>query len=198
MKQLLLLSLITIGASAQPIRIHLKKPKPKPAPVVVEVEEEDDDVDGQVVLANVANMLGCIGMLSTDPHNPAIAGPAIAQIGISFINIVTQVFKNHGLDLDDQITRAHVQNWFINLPDQVKIEIINLFIEYSNNLRSHIQSSQECPHCGMSYDSFNFINSGSDGALVGQDAIDQYKRMPRTCQCNSCQIYRSFDCESCR
>jgi hypothetical protein len=149
MKQLLIISLFSIAASAQPIVLHTKAKPPKQEPIQSAVQtaavEDDDDVDGQVVLANVANMLGCIGMLSTDPYNPAIAGPSLAQIGVSFINIITQIFKSHGFD--DELTRARLETWFMQLPDQTKKELISLFIQYAQHVRSQQYAQCECD-CG--------------------------------------------------
>ena len=146
MKHLFLLTLIGLTASAQPIVLHTKaKPQKDQAQ---EIEEEDDDEDGKIVLANVANMLGCIGMLSTDPYNPAVAGPSLAQIGVSFINIITQIFKSHGFD--DELTRGRIETWFMELPNQTKMEIINLFIQYANQVRSlHYCPQCDCDECSM-------------------------------------------------
>jgi hypothetical protein len=133
MKQLFLLSLISLSVSAQPIRLHLKS-KPENPQSAAQAAIDDDDLDGQIVLANVANMLGTIGMISTDPHNPAVLGPGLAQIGISFINIVTQMFKAYGFD--EEMTRARVEVWFMNLPDETKLEIISLLLDYAHQIRA--------------------------------------------------------------
>lgn len=102
---------------------------------------ESDDTDGKVVLANVATMLGSIGMLSTDPYNPAVAGPSLAQIGMCFINIITQIFKSHGIDED--ITRACIEQWFLELSESEKIEIIAAFTRYAD----HTRRQHYCPQC---------------------------------------------------
>lgn len=90
---------------------------------------EDDDQDGIVVLANVANMLANLGAISTDPHNPKVLGPGIAQIGLSFINIIAQVFKD--MPIDRAIIQEHIVQYFDNLPDQIKRQLIVLIIEYA-------------------------------------------------------------------
>ena len=144
MKQLFLLILISCSISANPIVLHTKAKPPKENPQTqssATAEIDDDDTDGKVVLANVANMLGCIGMLSTDPYNPAVAGPSLAQIGVSFINIITQIFKSHGFN--EELTRAHIQTWFMELSDDQKTELINVFIQYAD----HIRSQDYCPNC---------------------------------------------------
>ena len=144
MKHFLLLSLLA-ATTATPLSFRTgqqEKPKEKPAAHV-----EDDDLDGQVVLANVANMLGCIGMLSTDPYNPAVAGPNLAQIGISFINIITQIFKAHGLD--DEITRACVEHWFNALPEETKMDLIHLVLLYAEQIRHPYCPQCECENCLM-------------------------------------------------
>jgi hypothetical protein len=144
-KDLLLLSLISLALPFQPILIHAKtKPKQEEQNQTLQEEENDDfdnDIDAKVVLANVANMLGCIGIISTDPHNPAVLGPGLANIGVSFINIVTQIFKSHGFD--DELTRARIETWFMSLSDETKKEIISLFITYANQVRA----LQYCPNC---------------------------------------------------
>lgn len=143
MKQIFLLTLVSITLSAhQPIVLHTKaKPqKEQHAPAAAQAVD-DDDIDGQVVLANIANMLGCIGMLSTDPYNPAVAGPSIAQIGVSFINILTQVFKSNGLETE--LTRTQIENWFENLSNETKIELIDLLLRYAHTIRNQ----QYCPNC---------------------------------------------------
>lgn len=104
-------------------------------------QSESDDKDGQVVLANVANMLGCIGMLSTDPYNPAVAGPSLAQIGISFINIIVQIFKSQGID--EEMTRACIYQWLNQLEDDEKMRLIHAFTSYAN----HVRSQHYCPQC---------------------------------------------------
>lgn len=145
MKQLFLLTLLSLTACAKPIVIRTKQKPQKEQTQAAQAAIEDDDVDGQVVLANVANMLGCIGMISTDPHNPAVLGPGLAQIGMSFINIVTQIFKSHGFE--DEMTRARIETWFIQLPDESKREIISLFITYANQVRA----LHYCPNCECEY-----------------------------------------------
>lgn len=117
--------------------------KPKPAPVVqIEdaeedaLDEEDEDEDEKVVLENVSTMLQAIGLLSTDSTNPAVAGPAIAAFGISAAKIIVQMFKS--IDIrSGEITQEHIEQWFNNLPEKTKVELITLMIAfgqaYQNN-----------------------------------------------------------------
>ncbi len=132
MKQLLLLSLLGLIASAQPIVIHTKK---KPAPV--QPTQDDDDEDEKVVLANIANMAHSIGMLSTDPKNPAVAGPAIASFGLSVINIIVQMFKSVDIR-GSTITHDQIIRWFNNLPEENKLQLAKILLNYST-LRHHAQ-----------------------------------------------------------
>lgn len=92
--------------------------------------QTDDDEDAQVVLANVANMLYNIGTISTDPHNPAVVGPSIAQIGASFINIIAQVFK--GMPIRGEITHEQIEAYFRNLPQEVRDQLIALIVVYAD------------------------------------------------------------------
>jgi hypothetical protein len=116
--------------------------KTKPATTI---PVESDETDGKVVLANVASMLGSIGMLSTDPYNPAVAGPSLAQIGMCFINIITQIFKSHGID--EEITRACIEQWFLALDDSEKTDILRAFTQYA----AHVRRKHYCPQCECSF-----------------------------------------------
>lgn len=100
-----------------------------PAVSAQQNELDDDDIDGQVVLQNVASMLASLGTITTDPQNPVVLGPGLAQIGISFINIIAQIFKN--MPEADEVTREHIALYFNNLPDQTKYELVQLVIEYA-------------------------------------------------------------------
>lgn len=136
MKRLFLFTFLSICLSPS-IQAHDKAPNTTQPSAQV----ESDDRDGQVVLANVANMLGCIGMLSTDPYNPAVAGPSLAQIGISFINIIVQIFKSQGID--EEMTRACIYQWISNLTDEERMDIIRIFTRYAD----HARSQHYCPEC---------------------------------------------------
>lgn len=93
----------------------------------------DDDIDGQVVLANVAIMLNSLGTISTDPHNPAVLGPNLAQIGIGFLNIITQIFKN--IPLNDEITDQHMEEYFSCLSPETKNQLLSLLLPSVNAYR---------------------------------------------------------------
>lgn len=137
MKKLLLLLIVCGTINAFDFR---KKPKPKPAPVVVveDDDEDDEDEDEKVVLANIGNMLQSIGILSTDPANPAVAGPAIASFGMSFINILVQMFK--GIDIrGGHITHEQIEQCFNNLPEKTKVKLVTLLILYAQEFHSHIE-----------------------------------------------------------
>lgn len=96
-------------------------------------QQQDDDEDGKVIVANVANMLQGIGILSTDPYNPAVAGPVFVQIGMSFINILTQVFK--GMHIRGDITHEQVEAYFKNLPEETKLELYAMLVAYADAMR---------------------------------------------------------------
>ncbi len=139
MKLYLLLSLITAAAIAiPPTTPYRKKPKPQEKPVVVQAhdEEEDDDdydEDEAVILTNFGGMLAALGTFTTDPHNPAVAGPALFQAAANVVNIIVQAFK--GIEIRGQVTHKQVEDWFNNLPDSTKIEMIRLLTAYAQTLK---------------------------------------------------------------
>lgn len=117
-----------------------KKPKQEPVVQVAQPEDndydEDDDEDEQVVLANIGNMLQSIGMLSTDPTNPAIAGPAIVSFGASVVNIIVQMFKS--IDIRrGEITHEQIEQWFNKLPEKTKIELITIMIAFAETYKNN-------------------------------------------------------------
>lgn len=136
MKIFLLLSCLVASTITAYDFLELRK-KPKPAPVVVEEDDDDDDdEDEKVVLANIGNMLQSIGTLSTDPANPAVAGPAIASFGMSFVNILVQMFK--GIDIrGGQITHEQIEQWFKNLPESTQQKLVTLLIIYAQEIHNH-------------------------------------------------------------
>lgn len=97
---------------------------------------QDDDEDGKVVLANVANILQGMGILSTDPYNPAVAGPAIAQIGISVVNVIIQAFKS--MHIRGEITREQVEAYFQNFPDEIKMKLYAMLVAYADAMGAPI------------------------------------------------------------
>ncbi len=105
-------------------------------------QEDDDDFDGQVVLANVAHMLTNLGTITTDPYNPAVVGPGLAQIGVGFINIIAQIFKS--MPQDQEITREHIASYFNNLPDETKVELTQLVMVYADLYRTIGALAIEC------------------------------------------------------
>ena len=81
-------------------------------------------------------MLQSIGMLSTDPTNPAIAGPAIVSFGASVVNIIVQMFKS--IDIrGGKITHEQIEQWFRNLPEKTKIELITLLIAFADTYQNN-------------------------------------------------------------
>jgi hypothetical protein len=134
MKQLFLLILVSLTASADPIILHTKAKPEKAQTQVAQTEVEDDDVDGEVILANFSNMLVALGTLTTDPKNPAVAGPALFQALGNVINIIVQACK--GIEIRGPVTQQQVQDWFMNLPESVKVRIFQLLIEYASRVRA--------------------------------------------------------------
>ena len=132
---LLIIALLNIQLEATP-NLLLRKPVALQAPPSA---AGHDDEDGTVILANMANMLCGLATVSINPHDPAVFGPGIAQIGISFINILAQVFKS--MPMRGQITRHDIECYFKNLSDEVKIKLITLLLTYADlygNTPEHI------------------------------------------------------------
>ena len=129
MKKFILLTLCSFPAFGnnyvQTLELRVPAQQAKP-------QAQDDDEDGQVVLANVANMLFNIGTISTDPHNLAVVGPSIASIGASFINIIAQVFKSMPHRGGAEITHEQVEDYFRNLPQETKEQLIALIVVYAD------------------------------------------------------------------
>ena len=99
-------------------------------PINQKEKSEDDDIDAQVVIANVASMLQSIATISTDPNNPKIVGPNIAQIGIGFLNILGQMFKSGPIRAND--LHEEIGQYFDALSDEVKEKLIALVITYAD------------------------------------------------------------------
>ena len=141
MKQLFLISLISLNASAQPIVLHTKAKPQKEQIQTAQTEIDDDDVDGEVILANFSNMLVALGTFTTDPKNPAVAGPALLQAFGNVINIIVQACK--GIEIRGPVTEQQVEDWFMNLPEPVRIKIVQLLFEYASSI--HMQ--RDCTQC---------------------------------------------------
>ena len=102
----------------------------KPQEPVTQKESKDDDIDAQVVIANVASMLQSIATISTDPDNPQVVGPNIAQIGIGFLNILGQMFKSGPIRAND--LHEEIGQYFDVLSDETKEKLIALVITYAD------------------------------------------------------------------
>lgn len=88
---------------------------------------DDEDEDGKVILANFTQMLAALGIFTTDPYNPAVAGPALFQAATNVVNIIVQAFK--GVEIRGTVTPEQIENWFNSLPEPTKTEIHRLFHE---------------------------------------------------------------------
>jgi|GEM_PF-3747933 hypothetical protein len=142
MKLYFLLSLLTATALAiPPVSPHRKKPKPQEKPVAVQEQADDededynDDEDEKVILANFGGMLTALGTFTTAPHDPAVAGPALFQAAANVVNIIVQAFK--GIEIRGPVTHKQIEEWFNNLPDSTKIEMIRLLTAYAQALKTH-------------------------------------------------------------
>lgn len=95
---------------------------------IVNRSNKDDDQEAQIILANIAQMLASIGTISTDPQNPSVLGPQLAKIGISFIGILTEVFRNPELL---NLEGVHGTKEF-QLTEDMKKELESLVCRYSD------------------------------------------------------------------
>lgn len=137
MKQLLLILLIIV-----PLHAKKQTPQKQNTPHATgNVQPQNDDIDSQIVLASVSTMLHSLGTITTDPYNPVVLGPNLAQIGIGFINIIGQIFKN--LPLDQEITREHIQQYIDAMDNDTKNEIINAILSLVHECRAIALNHQE-------------------------------------------------------
>lgn len=129
MKRIMLLTILNGAIIAQPIVLRAKSKQQQNQVSAQSCKVQEDDQDEKVVLANVANMLQSIGVLSTDPQNPVIAGPAIASFGMSVVNIIVQMFKSVDMRSGD-MTQEQLIAWFNSLPEESKVQLAMILLEH--------------------------------------------------------------------
>lgn len=134
MKQLLSFIMIIglFGTSDIIAKKRVKKPKPKPAVVVQESDEDDDDEDEKVVLASFGTMAQSIAQLSTDPTNPAVAGPAIASFIMSIANVVVQMCKNMPTRYREDVLTQVLEDWFNNLSPEAQQDLVKTILKLND------------------------------------------------------------------
>ena len=125
----MLLTILNGAIIAQPIVLRAKSKQQQNQVSAQSCKVQEDDQDEKVVLANVANMLQSIGVLSTDPQNPVIAGPAIASFGMSVVNIIVQMFKSVDMRSGD-MTQEQLIAWFNSLPEESKVQLAMILLEH--------------------------------------------------------------------
>lgn len=91
----------------------------------------DDDKDGQVVAQSMSTMIQSLATFSQDPKNPVVAGTCALQALGAFITMIIQIFDDF-VPTRNLRTQEEIEHWFINLPKERQIQIIQLMAAYAH------------------------------------------------------------------
>lgn len=91
----------------------------------------DDDKDGQVVAQSMSTMIQSLATFSQDPKNPVVAGTCALQALGAFITMIIQIFDDF-VPTRNLRTQEEIEHWFINLPKEKQIQIIQLMAAYAH------------------------------------------------------------------
>lgn len=90
----------------------------------------DDDKDGKVVAESMGTMVQALATFSQNPNNPVVAGTCALQALGAFIKMLIQIFDDFAPTRSLK-TQEEIENWFVNLPREKQIEIIQLMLAYA-------------------------------------------------------------------
>lgn len=119
-KTLLMLTLITTTATFAK-KPKKEKPPKEPRPALTQEQK-------QVIVANVAQVMGSICSIAQDPRNPYNIGNSIGSMIQGLINIIVEKFAHRKIDMND--TQA-IQECLDELREDISKEITEIIIKKS-------------------------------------------------------------------
>lgn len=132
MKQYILcIFLITSSALSVPQVPSTSQTQPKASAPV--------DRDSEVVAQSMGTMVQALATFSQNPNNPVVAGTCALQALGAFIRILIQIFDDFAPTRSLK-TQEEIENWFVNLPREKQIKIIQLIFAYTQ-VNTHSLSS---------------------------------------------------------
>jgi hypothetical protein len=118
-RTLLITTLITAPAFAK--KPKAEKPPKEPRPALTQEQK-------QVIIANIAQVMGGICTIAQDPHNPHNIGNSIGSMIHALINIIVEKFSHRNIDIND--TQA-VEQCLIELREDISKEVTEIIIRKS-------------------------------------------------------------------
>lgn len=98
-------------------------------------QADDLDKDGQVVAESMGTMVQALATFSQNPNNPIVAGACALQALGAFIKMLIQVFDDFAPTRSLK-TQEEIENWFVNLPKEKQIKIMQLMLAYVHTQRN--------------------------------------------------------------
>lgn len=134
--------LFFLAQNTQQVSISLPKSQP-PAPAKVDsnnnkipnspspATQVDDNKDGQVIAESMGTMIQALGTFSQNPNNPVVAGACALQALGAFIKMLIQIFDEVA-PTRNLHSQEEIEQWFLGLPQEKQIQIMQLMIAYAN------------------------------------------------------------------
>ena len=85
----------------------------------------------------MGTLITALGTFSQNPNNPVIAGACALQALGAFIKMLIQIFDEVAPTRNGH-TEQEVEQWFINLPQEKRLKIIQLMIAYMNKCQQKL------------------------------------------------------------